>query len=202
LLGEGYAIHSTHATSYLPVNIFTKVAVPALLVSDVKGAIQEKIQSKQLDYFSSTTDLWTLAAGDPYMTFTVHFINDNWELKSYCLQAHYLPVDHTGANISEALQETVQQWYLDEEKLMGITTDSGSNVRSAYAMLGWIRLSCFGHNLNLAVGKGLNDDRVQCALRKCRSAITAFSPSWKKTERPGCCTRTEEGNVPRANHLN
>jgi len=43
---------------------FTKVAVPAL-VSDVKGAIQEKIQSKQLEYFSAATDLWTSAAGDP-----------------------------------------------------------------------------------------------------------------------------------------
>jgi len=83
---------------------FTKVAVPAL-VSDVKGTIQEKIQSKQVDYFSATTDLWTSAAGHPYMTFTVHFINDNWELKSHCLQTHYLPVDHTGTNIAEALQE-------------------------------------------------------------------------------------------------
>ena len=114
------------------------------------------------------------------MTFTVHFINDKWELKSHCLQTHYLPVDHTGTNIAEVLQETVQLWDLDEDKLMGITTDSGSNVRSACAILGWIRLSCFGNNLNLAVGKGLNDDGVQCAFRTCRSAIAAYSCSRKK----------------------
>ena len=47
---------------------------------------------------------------------------------------------------------------------MGITTDSGSNVKLAYDLLRWNRLSCFGHNLNLAVGKGLNDGRVQCTV--------------------------------------
>ena len=81
---------------------FTKVAIPAL-VNDVKSKIEEQIKSKQLDYFSATTDLWTSAAGDPYMTFTVHFISGSWELKSYCLQTHYPPEDHTGTNISEVL---------------------------------------------------------------------------------------------------
>ena len=62
---------------------------------------------------------------------------------------------------------------------MGITTDSGSNVKLACTLLNWTRLSCFGHNLNLAVGKGLNNRRVQHGLRVCRSAVAAFSCSWK-----------------------
>ena len=73
---------------------FTKVAVPAL-VTEVKSKIEEQIKSKQLDYFSATTDLWTSAAGDPYITFTTHLIDSSWDLKSYCLQTHYLPEDHT-----------------------------------------------------------------------------------------------------------
>ena len=75
------------------------------------------------------------------------------------------------------LAET-QQWKLEDKRLVGITTDSGSNVKLACELLHWNRLSCFGHNLNLAVGKGLNDSRVQRALRVCRSAV--FSRSWKK----------------------
>ena len=46
---------------------FTKVAIP-VLVNDVKSKIEEQIKSKQLEYFSATTDLWTSAAGDPYIT--------------------------------------------------------------------------------------------------------------------------------------
>jgi len=96
---------------------FTKVAVPAL-VNDVKSGIEEKIKAKQLDYYSATTDLWILSAGDPYMTFTIHFIDANWDVVSYCLQTYYLPRDHTGTNIAEALEETIQQWKLELEKLV------------------------------------------------------------------------------------
>ena len=59
-------------------------------------------------------------------------------------------------NIAEVLEETLQQWELEDKKLLAITADSGSNIK---LLLHWTRLSCFGHNLNLAVGKGLNDGR-------------------------------------------
>ena len=112
--------------------------MPAL-VNEVKSKIEEQIKSKQLDYFSATTDLWTSAAGDPYITFTTHYIDSNWELKSYCLQTHYLPQDHTGENIAGVLEETLQQWALEANKLVGITTDSGSNIKLACTLLNWTR---------------------------------------------------------------
>ena len=92
-----------------------------MLVNEVKLKIEEEIKSKELNFVSATTDLWTSAAGDPYITFTTHYINNNWELTSYCLQTHYLPKDHTGANIAEVLEETLQQWKLKDKKLVGIT---------------------------------------------------------------------------------
>ena len=51
------------------------------------------------------------------------------------------------------------------------------------SLLGWQRLSCFGHNLDLSVNKGLNDDqmRVDMVLRKCRRIVAAFSQSWKRS---------------------
>ena len=79
-----------------------------------------------------------------------------------------MPEDHTAVNIQEALSEGLQQWKLAESQLVGITTDSGSNVKLACELLIWTRLSCFGHNLNLAVEKGLNDSRVNRAIRLCK----------------------------------
>ena len=73
--------------------------------------------------------------------------------------------------------ETLHKW---TDKLVGITTDSGSNVKLASDLLGWVRLSCFGHNLNLAVGKGLNDTRIKRTLRVCLALVASFSRSWKK----------------------
>ena len=61
-------IHQFNPHYQLPTHKhFTKVAIPAL-VNDVKSKIEEQIKSKQLEYFSATTDLWTSAAGDPYIT--------------------------------------------------------------------------------------------------------------------------------------
>ena len=68
-------------------------------------------------------------------------------------------------HISEVLSafETLQQWKLEENRLVVMTTDSGSNIKAACEILGWAYLSCFGHNLNLAVSKGLNDYHIERA---------------------------------------
>ena len=118
---------------------FTEVAVPAL-VNDVKSGIEEKIKAKQLDYYSATTDLWTSSVEDPYMTFAIHFIDTDWDLVSHCLQIHYLSHDHAGTNIAEALEESIQQWELEPEKLVGITTDIGLCIKLACDLLNWTRL--------------------------------------------------------------
>ena len=62
---------------------------------------------------------------------------------------------------------------------MAITTDSGSNIMLACALLKWNRLSCFGHNLDLAVNRGLDDPRVDCVLGLCKKIVAVFSYSWK-----------------------
>jgi len=75
------------------------------------------------------------------MTFTIYFIDANWDLVSYCLQTHYLPRDHTGTNIVEVLEESIQQWEFKADKLVGITTDSDLNIKVGCNLLNWTRLS-------------------------------------------------------------
>ena len=77
----------------------------------------------------------------------------------------------------------MHQWNLNKSNMVAITTDSGANVKSVCALLGCQRLSCFGHNLNLAVEKGLDDMRVKHkvkhALQVCKGVVESFSCSWK-----------------------
>jgi len=47
-----------------------------------------------------------------------------------------MPEDHNVINIAEVLSETLQQWKLEESRLFGITTDSGSNTKAACKILG------------------------------------------------------------------
>ena len=93
----------------------------------------------------------------------------------------FLPSDHTATNIADALKDIQQTWKLSEEEQMSITTDNGANMISAANILEWQRLSCFGHNLNLAVTNSLkNDNRVTRALGIACSIVSAFSTSWKR----------------------
>ena len=115
------------------------------------------------------------------MSFTEHFIDKDWILRSYCLDTIPSYEDHTGENIANTLQDVLENWQLSSEKLVATTTDNASNYVAAFETLGWTRVSCFGHNLNLVVSKGLDNHRVQQAIARCHSLIELFSRSWKKT---------------------
>ena len=90
--------------------------------------------------------------------------------------------DHTGQNIADAISDVLENWDLNRnDNLVATTTDSGSNVVAAFRILGALRISCFGHNLDLAIKKGFNDTRIQRAIGRCHSLVELFHRSWKKT---------------------
>ena len=63
--------------------------------------------------------------------------------------------------LQDALTQTLSNWELNATKLAALTTDSGSNIVLAREFLNWRRLSCFGHNLELVIQKGLADGMVE-----------------------------------------
>ena len=157
---------------------FSQTEIPMLYTSTMESVKQDL---KQAEYFAATTDLWTSAADHPYLSLTVHFIDKNWELKSYCLDTVPLLIDHTDQNIAETLKDVLANWNLDHDKLIATTTDNGSNFVAAFQSLEWERISCFGHNLDLSIGKALKFDRVETVIRKCHKLVELFSRSWKKS---------------------
>jgi hypothetical protein len=87
------------------------------------------------EYFTATTDLGTSSAKHPYLSFTVHFITNDWDMRSYCLDTVPLFEDHTGQNLAEAVQDILANWELTSERLVCTTTDNGSNFVSAFDTL-------------------------------------------------------------------
>ena len=83
--------------------------------------------------FFATTDLWTSCARYPFLSFTIHFIDDKWELKTFCL--HIVPIlqDHTGQNLAEAVQDVLANWELDPANLICTTTDLTFYLPSIYS---------------------------------------------------------------------
>lgn len=157
---------------------FSGTAIPSMY-STLRAKVQEEVAS--IEFFSGTTDLWSSVGLKPYINYTIHYIDNEWKLESKCLQTHFIPEDHTSDVIADSLSTTLEARNLTAEKQVCLTTDSGSNVVKAAKELQWPRLSCFGHNLHLAITKSLDhDSRVSRAIGLCRKIVSAFHCSWKR----------------------
>ena len=137
-------------------NYMSKIAIPHAYNITKEHVVNDL---SCVEYFSATTDCWSSQGMKPYLSYTIHYIDHEWAIKSCCLQTVYLPEDHTASNLAESLEETLRSWSLDVTRQTCITTDSASNIKRATEDLGWRHISCFGHNLNLAVSKALKDNR-------------------------------------------
>ncbi len=130
-------------------NYFSHVAIPALY-----NKCRETVETELRDVHNfAATDLWTSRATEPYMSTTIHFITDDFEMKSRCLQTGFFPEDHNGEALVQGLKDALINWKLEEENLVCITTDNGSNIVKATSINDWTRLQCFGRRLHLAIGE-------------------------------------------------
>nr|XP_054596370.1 E3 SUMO-protein ligase ZBED1-like [Nothobranchius furzeri] len=156
---------------------FADVALPHLY-----NTTREKIRSEleEMQFYSATTDLWSSRTMQPYLSLTVHYINTSWTLRSICLQTAYFPDNHTGEIIAHGLKDALSSWGLSEERLVCMTTDSGTNIIKALKDNNWPSLQCFGHRLHNAIESGVKDPRIDRAIGVCKKAVSAFSYSWKK----------------------
>ena len=70
------------------------------------------------------------------MSLTVHFVDREWSLRSFCLGTFPLYENHTGQNLSEAVTDALANWDLKPDQLVATTTDNGSNI-----VAGWLRVA-------------------------------------------------------------
>ena len=152
----------------------SKKAIPDLYSVTRESA---KSQISTADFFAATTDIWSSSTMEPYLSYTLHHISEDcsWQLKNHCLETLYLPQNHAGTNIAEALESILESWSLKSEQQICITTDNGSNMVAAITKLGWSHLSCFGHNLNLGVTNAMKEeDRITRAVGVCKKVVQHF----------------------------
>lgn len=113
---------------------FSDVALPQLY-----NSTHQRIAA-ELDgvlFYSATTDLWSSRVMQPYLSLTLHFINDDWTLRSVCLQTAYFHDEHKGEIIAQGLKDALSSWNLPEDRLTCMTTDSGTNMLKALRDNGW-----------------------------------------------------------------
>ncbi|CAM4549683.1 unnamed protein product [Leuciscus chuanchicus] len=177
--GFRHVVHTLDSRYELPGrNFFSQKCLPELY-TEVRDRVMNEI--RHLEAYSATTDLWSSRTTEPYISLTIHFIDDDWKLRSRCLQTAFFPEDHTGAIIALGLKDALSAWGLDEARLVCMTTDSGANMVRALEINKWTRLACFGHRLHNAIERSVQHDaRVARATGMCKKVVSTFSYSWKK----------------------
>lgn len=129
---------------------FAEVVLPRLY-NTTRNKVMKQLED--VPFFSATTDLWSSRTMQPYLSLTAHFINDEWGLEQICLQTSFFPEDHNSEEIAQGLKEALESWHLSEDRLVCMTTDSGTNMIKALTLNQWPNLQCFGHKLHNAIGK-------------------------------------------------
>ena len=90
-------------------NYFSETEIPGLY-NKIRGNVVQP-QLKEAKYFSSTTELWTSCANQPYLSLTVHFVEKKWALWSYCLDTtHYLKTTQTRIFLKQLKIRMHQNW--------------------------------------------------------------------------------------------
>ena len=78
------------------------------------------------------------------------------------------------------MSDVLAHWDLKPDQLVATTTDNASYTVAGFRSLGWMHVSCLGHDLDLAISKSLKFDLVNCALTRCHSLVELFHRSWLK----------------------
>ena len=97
----------------------TRTSIPTFY-SKVRDTVAQQLE--EIHYYSCTADMWSSRGLVPYMSYTVHYLDRNWQFQSWYLETFFLPADHTGTSIAEATTDVRQSWNLMEKEQVSITT--------------------------------------------------------------------------------
>lgn len=139
-----------------------------------------EVEIVKVKHVALTTDGWTSAISDPYITVTIHYVNSNFKFVTRILNTTYLPVTHTSMNIAEYLRKVASQWDI-QDKVIAVVTENAANMKEAIKLCGWRNVTCFAHTLNLAVTNAIDSNpEFKSVLSNCRAVVTFFKQSPKQ----------------------
>lgn len=111
------------------------------LYDATREAVSRDLNS--VDFFASTTDMWSSHGLTPYMGHTLHWIDSEWNLRFRNLGTKFVPEDHTAEQLGKTMNDMLEHWKLNAEKQIAITTNNGANIKKACKDIEWTNVPCF-----------------------------------------------------------
>lgn len=166
-LEPSYVIPSrfTFTNSFLPQKYEKKGKLHSLLSKSLSVAL--------------TTDGWTAQYSQAsYISYTAHFISDEWHLHSCLLECGQYDDSHTAQHLRDELFRVANEWDI-KEKVFTVTTDNAANMKAAIRLTEWGHIGCFAHTINLIVQSGLESSEVSPLRKKIKNIVEYFHRSTK-----------------------
>ena len=135
---------------------------------------EEIIDCMRGKVISLTSDMWTSAAVQGFITVTGHFIQD-WELKNIVMATRIMTERHTGVNIGTTINQICEEFSVGRK--LAVVTDNASNMSIAAAECDALHVTCFAHTLQLAIEDGLKIEQISKTLSVSRKLVGHFSHS-------------------------
>lgn len=148
--------------SKLPFELPSRGTVSLSALNDVYICFKDKlIQTLAVapEHATMTMDGWCdKHKRTAYMTFTYHYMNDDWKICTAVLKTEMFDHPHKAERIQSVLQATFLEYKLLSKKIT-VVTDNGRNMIAASRLLNLRRLPCIGHGMHLLIMTDLLDEK-------------------------------------------
>jgi len=121
-----FLLYSREGFCHLVVTLDPTLSAKYVSSPSLYEKTRERIAAeiKKCPLFSSIIDVWSSSTMEPYLNYSVYYINDDWVHQS--LLTPFIPRDHKADNLSEVLKETLAQWGLEADRQVCITQTMGA----------------------------------------------------------------------------
>ena len=133
-------------------------------------------------YFSITTDHWTSRGRNNFVAVTAHFINADWDLKTFVLCCSEHEGTQGAEEIVEVLNKTKAKFNLNDDLLVATVTDTAANMNAAGQLMSKAHHYCADHVLELTAKLLCNLKGVFEILATCRSIVGSIRHSSQAEE--------------------
>ena len=99
-------------------------------VARMKQAIRKDIAANCL-YFSSTTNIWSFAERKSFMILTIHYLTENFFMRSFILEVQPIKTTCTSEMIKSKMDSCFSSWDLDVTRLSMMLRESSNHMMKA-----------------------------------------------------------------------
>ncbi|KAK1935099.1 putative AC transposase [Phytophthora citrophthora] len=156
-----------------------------IIAAQLRETLKEKIGTECL-YYSASSDIWTARSKLAFISFTLHYLNEMFQMRSWVLEVKLLSGKHDGYRIAEALEHIMTEWELPLEKCVKFLRDGASNGVKACELLQVDSMSCLVHCLHLIVGSGIVKKKTGKSSRELMAAARTDADFDAAIEQEAC----------------